>query len=224
MERRSRGPRASASGADAAGDRRRARGRLSPALGGGSRLMTHSSASPAAGSRSSRSPPLRCSPAAARSRWRRSIRALARRLDNVRLDPGAAESAINAYRASRGLKPLRLDPALTAMAQRQADAMVAGDALSHNVGGPFTDAPRRGRNRRDRGGRESRRRLFLARRGDGRLARLGRARRQPAHGAASPAWASPSPRARARITASIGRWSSPPISSGRRTRCAPGGF
>jgi hypothetical protein len=62
---------------------------------------------------------------------------LARRLDNVRLDPGAAESAINAYRSSRSLKPLRLDPALTAMAQRQADAMVAGDALSHGVGGPF---------------------------------------------------------------------------------------
>jgi hypothetical protein len=62
---------------------------------------------------------------------------LARHLDGVRLDPGAAESAINAYRSSRGLKPLRLDSALTAMAQRQANAMVAGDALSHNVGGPF---------------------------------------------------------------------------------------
>ena len=62
---------------------------------------------------------------------------LARHLESVRLDPGAAESAINAYRSSRGLKPLRLDPALAAMAQRQADAMVAGDALSHNVGGPF---------------------------------------------------------------------------------------
>jgi hypothetical protein len=63
---------------------------------------------------------------------------VARRLDSVRLDPGAAESAINAYRSSRGLKPLRLDAALTAMAQRQADAMVAGDALSHTVGGAFT--------------------------------------------------------------------------------------
>jgi uncharacterized protein YkwD len=63
---------------------------------------------------------------------------LTRQLDNVRLDPVAAESAINAYRSSRGLKPLRLDPALTAMAQRQADAMVVGNALSHNVAGPFT--------------------------------------------------------------------------------------
>ncbi len=63
---------------------------------------------------------------------------LARELGAVRLDPVAAETAINAYRASRGLKPLRLDPALTAMAQRQADAMVAGDALSHTVSGAFT--------------------------------------------------------------------------------------
>jgi hypothetical protein len=62
---------------------------------------------------------------------------LARHIENVRLDPGAAASAINAYRASRGLKPLRLDSTLTAMAQRQANAMVAGDALSHTVAGPF---------------------------------------------------------------------------------------
>ena len=62
---------------------------------------------------------------------------LGRQIDSVRLNPGAAEAAINAYRSSRGLKPLRLDPALTAMAQRQANAMVAGNALSHNVGGPF---------------------------------------------------------------------------------------
>jgi hypothetical protein len=62
---------------------------------------------------------------------------LGRQIDSVRLDPGAAEAAINAYRASRGLKPLRLDSALTAMAQRQANAMVAANALSHNVGGPF---------------------------------------------------------------------------------------
>jgi len=62
---------------------------------------------------------------------------LARRLDEVRLDPVAAEAAINAYRSSRGLAPLRLDPTLAAMAQRQAEAMVAGDALSHTVGGAF---------------------------------------------------------------------------------------
>ena len=50
--------------------------------------------------------------------------------------------------------PVRLDPALTAMAQRQADAMVAGNALSHTVGGAFRarlaasgiDAPEAGEN------------------------------------------------------------------------------
>jgi hypothetical protein len=72
----------------------------------------------------------------------------------VRLDPQALAASLNAYRASRGLGPVRLDPALTAMAQRQADAMVAGNALSHTVGGTFLarlaasgiDAPEAGEN------------------------------------------------------------------------------
>ncbi len=55
----------------------------------------------------------------------------------VHVDPAAAAAALNAYRASRGLGAVRLDPALTAMAQRQADAMVAADALSHDVPGSF---------------------------------------------------------------------------------------
>ena len=55
----------------------------------------------------------------------------------VHVDPAAAAAALNAYRASRGLGAVRLDPALTAMARRQADAMVAADALSHNVAGSF---------------------------------------------------------------------------------------
>ncbi|HZZ60829.1 MAG TPA: CAP domain-containing protein [Roseiarcus sp.] len=55
----------------------------------------------------------------------------------VRLDPNAAVSALNAYRGSRGLKAVRLDPALTAMAERQAKAMAAGDVLSHDVAGAF---------------------------------------------------------------------------------------
>jgi uncharacterized protein YkwD len=55
----------------------------------------------------------------------------------VHVDPAAAAAALNAYRVSRGLGPMRLDPALTAMAQRQADAMVAADALSHDVAGSF---------------------------------------------------------------------------------------
>lgn len=55
----------------------------------------------------------------------------------VHVDPAAATATLNAYRASRGLGPVRLDPTLTAMAQRQADAMVAADALSHDVAGGF---------------------------------------------------------------------------------------
>jgi uncharacterized protein YkwD len=62
----------------------------------------------------------------------------AEQLAAVRNDPAAATRLINAYRAGRGLGPVRLDPALTAMAQSQADAMVAGNALSHDVGGSFT--------------------------------------------------------------------------------------
>jgi uncharacterized protein YkwD len=75
-------------------------------------------------------------------------------LANVRLDPQAVVASLNAYRASHGLRPVRLDAALTAMAQRQADAMVAGNALSHTVGGAFgarlaasgIDAPEAGEN------------------------------------------------------------------------------
>ncbi len=60
-----------------------------------------------------------------------------RSVASVHVDPAAAAAMLNAYRASRGLGPVRLDPALTAMAQRQADAMVAANALSHDVGGNF---------------------------------------------------------------------------------------
>ncbi len=56
----------------------------------------------------------------------------------VRLDPAAAAAALNAYRAGHGLGPTRLDPKLTAMAQRQADAMVAANTMSHDVAGSFS--------------------------------------------------------------------------------------
>jgi hypothetical protein len=56
----------------------------------------------------------------------------------VHLDPAAATTMLTAYRASHGLGPVRLDSTLTAMAQRQADAMVAANELSHDVGGSFT--------------------------------------------------------------------------------------
>ncbi len=55
----------------------------------------------------------------------------------VRLDPAAAVAALNTYRAGKGLRPVRLDPALTAMAERQAKAMATGNVLSHGVAGAF---------------------------------------------------------------------------------------
>ena len=61
-----------------------------------------------------------------------------RALSAVSLNPAAAEAQLNAYRASRGLGPVRLDPQLTAMAQTQADAMAAAGQLSHDVAGSFT--------------------------------------------------------------------------------------
>jgi uncharacterized protein YkwD len=62
----------------------------------------------------------------------------AREVAAVHLDPAAASEALNAYRASRSLGRVRLDPALTAMAQRQANAMVAGNKMSHDVAGSFS--------------------------------------------------------------------------------------
>ena len=59
-------------------------------------------------------------------------------LDKVRLDPVAATAKLNAYRAEKGLNPLRLDPALTAMAERQARAMAASGTMSHDVAGDFS--------------------------------------------------------------------------------------
>ena len=60
-----------------------------------------------------------------------------REIAAVHLDPSAAAAALNAYRASHGLGATRLDPQLTAMAQRQADAMVAANQMSHDVAGSF---------------------------------------------------------------------------------------
>lgn len=61
----------------------------------------------------------------------------AERLVAVSLDPAEAGRIFNAYRASQGLGPVRLDPVLTAMAQRQADAMAKANVLSHDAGGSF---------------------------------------------------------------------------------------
>jgi uncharacterized protein YkwD len=61
-----------------------------------------------------------------------------RALESVHVEPAAAAAMLTAYRASHGLGPVRLDPALMAMAQRQANAMVAANALSHDAAGGFT--------------------------------------------------------------------------------------
>jgi len=53
------------------------------------------------------------------------------------LDPQAALAQLNAYRASKGLRPVQLDSSLDVMAQHQADAMAASGQLSHTVGGVF---------------------------------------------------------------------------------------
>src|SRR5580658_10112607 len=54
-------------------------------------------------------------------------------LAKVRLDPVAATAKLNAYRAEKGLNPLRLDSTLTAMADRQAQAMAQSGTMSHDV-------------------------------------------------------------------------------------------
>lgn len=60
------------------------------------------------------------------------------RLAAVKADPAEAVRILNGYRAGKGLGPVRLDSTLAAMAQRQADAMAAGDDLSHDAAGSFT--------------------------------------------------------------------------------------
>jgi hypothetical protein len=77
-----------------------------------------------------------------------------RSLASVHVEPGAAATSLNAYRASKALGPVRIDTSLTAMAQRQANAMVAANELSHDVAGSFpsrlaaagVDAPRAAEN------------------------------------------------------------------------------
>lgn len=59
------------------------------------------------------------------------------RLNAVTLDPAQAGRILNAYRTSLGFNPLKPDPRLMAMAQRQADAMVAKNSLSHDADGSF---------------------------------------------------------------------------------------
>jgi uncharacterized protein YkwD len=59
-------------------------------------------------------------------------------LARASLSPAAATADLNAYRAASGLAPVRLDPALNAVAERQAEAMAASGTISHDVGGSFS--------------------------------------------------------------------------------------
>jgi uncharacterized protein YkwD len=53
------------------------------------------------------------------------------------LDAAAAASMISGYRTNNGLPAVTLDPALTRMAQAQAEIMAKRDKLEHNVKKPF---------------------------------------------------------------------------------------
>jgi uncharacterized protein YkwD len=55
----------------------------------------------------------------------------------AKLDAAAAVSMISGYRTNNGLPALDLDPALTAMAQAQAETMAKRDKLDHNAKRPF---------------------------------------------------------------------------------------
>lgn len=55
------------------------------------------------------------------------------------LDQNAARAAISAYRRTRGLPTLVLDPALQTAAQDQADAMARAQRLDHDVAGSLAE-------------------------------------------------------------------------------------
>lgn len=58
-------------------------------------------------------------------------------------EAAAAARLINAYRAARGLGPLRVDARLNAVAAEHARAMAGVDLLSHDIGGGYAARMRR---------------------------------------------------------------------------------
>jgi uncharacterized protein YkwD len=57
----------------------------------------------------------------------------------IPLDLTAALAMMNEIRVREGEAPVRMSPALTAMAQEHADMMAATNTLSHEIGGLLTD-------------------------------------------------------------------------------------
>ncbi|MDB5648728.1 MAG: SCP-like extracellular [Hyphomicrobiales bacterium] len=53
-------------------------------------------------------------------------------------EDGGAAAMVSRFRASHGLGPVRIDPALTRAAREQAHAMASAGVLSHDVGGAFS--------------------------------------------------------------------------------------
>jgi uncharacterized protein YkwD len=53
------------------------------------------------------------------------------------LNPGEALAAVNAYRRSHGLQPVRLDAAATRAARAHSAAMAQQGVMSHSTGGEF---------------------------------------------------------------------------------------
>lgn len=57
---------------------------------------------------------------------------------DVGIDAGSAAALVSQYRASKGLSPVSIDPALTKLALDQARAVAAIGDLSHDVSGSFS--------------------------------------------------------------------------------------
>lgn len=66
----------------------------------------------------------------------------------ARLDVQDAAQVISAYRASKGLGPVVLDPVLLAIAQDHATAQARADKVGHSIGGTFSSRIRAVENQR----------------------------------------------------------------------------
>jgi uncharacterized protein YkwD len=60
------------------------------------------------------------------------------------LDATAASYMISGFRKNHGLGPVTVDPALTRLAEEQAQAMASRDKVDHSVAGEFTQRMRQG--------------------------------------------------------------------------------